>query len=260
LYLCYQDASRSNSSSGSVARSSSNGRRAGSQQQQSAAALRAVAEQLLLSIGVSISPETLLQLKVDAGTQLASFAGRFKPACKVLASRVCTQVGASSSSSSSNCSSSSSSTAVAPTGNEQEQQQRRQQQQQVQPAWLLPLLLTCIEVTASWPQETLALREDPRLEMLVACADLIIASIIATPEDVDMALREKLLLPVLHKLGAAVLAVGQAAGAKDLSKYCKLLEVLLGKGEQGVCTLLLARRALDNMFVLVCVQLLWQVW
>jgi hypothetical protein len=68
LYLCYQDASRSNSSSGSVARSSGNGRRASNQQQQSAAALRAVGEQLLLSIGVSISPETLLQLKVDAGT------------------------------------------------------------------------------------------------------------------------------------------------------------------------------------------------
>jgi hypothetical protein len=134
-------------------------------------------------------------------------------------------------------------------GNEQEQQQ---QQQQGQPAWLLPLLLTCIEVAAAWPQEALALREDPRVEMLVACADLITASIITVPQDAAVILAAQLLLPVLHKLGAAVLAVGQAAAAKDVSKYCKLLEVLLGKGEQSVCTLRLARRALDNMFVCDC--------
>jgi hypothetical protein len=64
VHQCYHNATgvagSKGSSSGSGATSSSNGRKGGNQQQQQqqiAAVLRTVAEQLLLSIGVSESPE-----------------------------------------------------------------------------------------------------------------------------------------------------------------------------------------------------------
>jgi hypothetical protein len=96
--------------------------------------------------------------------------------------------------------------------------------------------------------------------VVAACADLIIASINAAPPDVAVVLAAQLLLPSLHKLDGVVLAVGQAAPSKHLSRYCMLLQALLGKGEQtavtGCCcnTVWLARRVLVSLYLSVRLQ------
>jgi hypothetical protein len=167
----------------------------------------------------------LLQVKVRVqdGMQMANLGVDFRQACRLLEALVCTQVGASTSGSSS-------SSAATRMSNEPKQQQ------QCQHVWLLPLLLTCIEAAAAWPQEASSSRAAPQLELVAACADLIIASLYAAPPDEAAALAEQLLPAALHELGGVVLEVGQAAAAEHLSRYCVLLEVLLGTGEQSAST------------------------
>jgi hypothetical protein len=202
-----KDSSSSNSSGGSTCNVSRKSKRASActnsqqqqqqQQGQGSAAAGDWAEQLLTSVGVSLSPDALL---LDFQMPLGLLAFQVVEVTGIIINMPWTQLEDLSCSSSSSRSSGSSAGPPAPACAVQSSEAcvsaTGPQQQQSPPAWLLPLLMTTLEVAAAWPA-------DSEEFLLVAehCLDFVRRSIQPAPAAFAM----QLLPQLICKLGCVAM-------------------------------------------------------